>query len=161
MLGLGVVLLIASLLMDTSVSTAYGDVNNIGLMNDKQNYVVGSVAVAVIGALMLFLPSDPQISDALQNRACPKCAESIKREAVQCRFCGAEVEPVGSSYQTAFALGEDSTGEMSESDLNDLAVYYKIDRTNAGYEFEDKVFQTLRLAVAHARSVRLNKTDAA
>jgi hypothetical protein len=27
-------------------------------------------------------------------RACPQCAETIKAEAVKCRFCGANVDPL-------------------------------------------------------------------
>lgn len=157
--GLGVVLLVLSFSMDTSISTAYGRINNIGLMNDKQNYVMGSIAVLLIGALMLFLPTDSQGTEALKNRPCPKCAEAIKREAVKCRFCGEDIEPIASSYQSAFAPSEDMVGEMSDSDLNDLAAFYKIEQTATGFKFEDNAFQTLRQAVAHARSTRLNPSE--
>ena len=39
--------------MKTTVSTAIGDVNNLGLMNDQQNYLMVSGFIAVVGAIMI------------------------------------------------------------------------------------------------------------
>ncbi len=41
--------------MDTSVSSGYGRVNNIGLMNDKQNYVIVSVGAVFLGFFMIVM----------------------------------------------------------------------------------------------------------
>lgn len=49
----GVVALIAALSMDTSVSTGYGRVNNLGLMKDQQNYIFIAIALMVIGLMMV------------------------------------------------------------------------------------------------------------
>lgn len=44
--------LIFALTLDPSIGTAYGRVNNIGLMNEKQNYVIASGLVMVVGAVL-------------------------------------------------------------------------------------------------------------
>lgn len=62
MCGLGIALLVLGALglmfalsMDTSVSAGFfGRVNNIGLMNDKQNYIIAAV-VLIAGLLMAVL----------------------------------------------------------------------------------------------------------
>jgi len=49
----GVVFLVLSLNMNTSVLSQYGmAVNNIGLMNEKQNYIIVSCFVILIGILI-------------------------------------------------------------------------------------------------------------
>lgn len=44
-----------SMFFTTSVDTAYGSVNNIGLMSDKQNGIIVGGILAVIGVLMRFM----------------------------------------------------------------------------------------------------------
>jgi hypothetical protein len=46
-------------------------------------------------------PPDPPASPA--RRACPSCAEPIKRAAVVCRYCGRDVEPLAEAVTTADA----------------------------------------------------------
>lgn len=99
----GVIGLMFALAMDTSVSTGYGSVNNIGLMADRQNYMVISGIAIIAGILLaLFGPETTPVEAShasgetpvvVPDRACPHCAEIIKAEARKCRYCGSEVEP--------------------------------------------------------------------
>ncbi len=52
--ALGVIFLVLSLNMNTSVQVGYSDnyINNIGLMNDKQNYIIVSCFGILIGVLI-------------------------------------------------------------------------------------------------------------
>lgn len=107
----GVSGLIFALIMDTSVSTGFGSVNNIGLMADRQNYMIASGVAIIVGVLFaLFAPKDEQLIPAsgmntsvrgftVADRACPECAEMIKPEARKCRFCGSEVVPLATKCE--------------------------------------------------------------
>lgn len=56
LLLVGLIALFFVLRMDTSVATgfpSYERVNNLGLMNEKQNYTIAAGVVAVIGAILL------------------------------------------------------------------------------------------------------------
>ncbi len=52
LLILGSVGALVALNLDTSVSTGFGQVNNIGLMNDRQNYLIASCFIALIGVIL-------------------------------------------------------------------------------------------------------------
>lgn len=109
LLALGALGLIFAMSMDTSVSTGMGRVNNLGLMNDQQNYIIISAILLIAGLLTslagVFAGSAaerPEASDVPKSgstpkeRACPFCAESIKVEAIKCRFCNSDVEAMAS-----------------------------------------------------------------
>jgi len=97
----GICLLIYSLNMDVSVDSytyGVGRVSNLELMNSRQNYTIISgiliLAGLSVGMLYLFRKKQNSINDNYAEindntrMECPKCAEMIKCNAKQCRFCG-------------------------------------------------------------------------
>lgn len=92
---ISILLLILALFMDTSVQTASGDrVNNMGLMNDQQNYITISCAVGLSG-LILFLFGILNNSNAeLAYTVCAQCdvqveldLSEIKKKMYRCPEC--------------------------------------------------------------------------
>lgn len=86
--------------LDTTVSSGGDRIHNIGLLSDKQNFILFAVAMAVVGAIFMNTAKGAD-SDTVehqqvqrQTRNCPYCAETIKAEATLCRFCNKEVQPI-------------------------------------------------------------------
>lgn len=91
---IGAVAMIAALAMDVSVSSGIGRVNNMGLMADRQNYIIIGGILLLAGLLLLVMGGKAQASpeSTFDTRPCPFCAETIKKAAVKCKHCGAELE---------------------------------------------------------------------
>lgn len=68
-------------------------VNNIGLMDQRRNHMIGAGVVFLAGVILLVFGSQGEASSA-GRRACPFCAESISSSAVMCRFCQKDVPPI-------------------------------------------------------------------
>ncbi len=92
-LVLGVLAIIGAMAMDVSVSSGIGRVNNIGLMAERQNYTIIGGVLLVVGMIMAIAGGrgGAQVVDNSDYRACPMCAEDIKRAAIKCKHCGADV----------------------------------------------------------------------
>lgn len=95
MFVIGIILLGRAFTMDTSVATNYlsGNeygvpqrVNNIGLMADKQNYMIFGAFLTFLGVFTI-LKSKKKIEKVESGKICPKCAEKVKKNALICRFC--------------------------------------------------------------------------
>lgn len=90
LLIIGIVVLVVSLSMDTSIDIGYGHrVNNIGLMRDQQNYLIVGAVIFLAGALIAVMGKKNDTHDGIQ---CPFCAEKIKSKAVKCKHCGSDLK---------------------------------------------------------------------
>jgi hypothetical protein len=91
LLIVGIVLGVYAFFMDTSVSVSGFSqrINNIGLMADKQNYLVVAGILIIAGAIMRVSKKkkDENYEDQELIKKCPQCAEGVKMEAKICRFC--------------------------------------------------------------------------
>ena len=65
---LGIIGLVASLGMDTSVETGFGRVNNLGLMQERQNFIMIACLVIGIGTLMAIFGKS---ADSITERSDP------------------------------------------------------------------------------------------
>lgn len=71
----GIAFGIYALNMDTSVAVDYNGydfglperVNNLGLMNDRQNYLIVSATASVIGLILIYMGTKPTVSPILEN----------------------------------------------------------------------------------------------
>lgn len=96
----GLLLLIYAFTMDISVAVDYVNgnefglperVNNLGLMADRQNYMILGGVLAVLGFIAGFA-SDKKSENESAEKVCPKCAEKVKKEALVCRYCSYSFE---------------------------------------------------------------------
>lgn len=98
----GMGLLYFGLTMDTSVEIKYPEnteilnldlperVNNLGLMQDKQNYLMFGGICFVLGLIVVYaFPSSKkeEEEEEIETKKCPDCAETVKVDARICRFC--------------------------------------------------------------------------
>lgn len=92
----GIIVIISALSMDVSVVTGMGGrVNNLGLMADRQNYTILGGLFFIAGILMAIFGGRSQGSAvSVGERQCPFCAEMIKNQAIKCKHCGSDVEPI-------------------------------------------------------------------
>lgn len=95
---IGSITLISALLMDTSIQMESGlRINNLGLMNDKQNYLIISGIFLFIGVFLNFSSRNKKDKNIMpttlpddDTKTCPYCAETIKSASTICRFCDRE-----------------------------------------------------------------------
>ena len=96
---------ILAVMVALTLDTTNNGFHNIGLMSEKQNLVSLSIAITVIGVIVIGFGSEkaatPIEKSAVStyvgssgSRACPFCAEMIRPQAILCRFCNSKIEAV-------------------------------------------------------------------
>ena len=99
-LAAGIVWLLVAANMDTSVPTGLGGrVNNIGLIAQKQNFLLTGAFVALCGLLMAIFGKSKKTGD--NTVKCPYCAEPIQKEAIKCKHCGSDVKSALNEQQAS------------------------------------------------------------
>ncbi|WP_051583052.1 hypothetical protein [Morganella morganii] len=100
LISVGLIAMIYAINMDVSVSTYGGRVNNIGLISDRQNYLIFSGVIFLAGVILSIFGSKSESTSGSDGVRCKHCAESIKPDAVICRFCGREVDKTTTSDES-------------------------------------------------------------
>ncbi len=91
LMGVGLIAMLCAMSMDVSVSTYAGRVNNIGLMSERQNYLIFSGFIFIGGVILAIFGSKSDTVSGSGNVKCEYCAELIKPDAVICKHCGKDV----------------------------------------------------------------------
>lgn len=88
-LAVGILVAVCALFMNVSVPTVGGmRVNNIGLMEQRQTWLIFGGFVALAGLLAALL-GDKFSSPSTAK--CPFCAEKVNVEAIKCKHCGSDI----------------------------------------------------------------------
>lgn len=97
-LVVGLLCIVGALAMDVSVSSGTGRVNNIGLMAERQNFILIGGVLLLVGVIMAVAGKRriDTFDSSSEYRACPSCAEAIRCAAVKCKHCGSDVDSVNS-----------------------------------------------------------------
>ena len=145
--------------LDTSVSSGpygVGRVNNMGLMADRQNYLMISIGAVIVGVLMMLFgkraPAPVVSASDSGMRACPFCAEPIKNEAIKCKHCGSAVEVVVIEVPKLSAFFEKPEG-MSWGEYHEKFVeHYGVVRAGGGFLWRAERYDTMQTLVAAIRA---------
>jgi hypothetical protein len=101
LLWIGVAGTIYAFFMDTSVATLNGRVHNIGLISERNIILAISLCMFFAGIILKTISKQNnnkeiklrEQQDVSDFRACPFCAELIKKKAIVCRYCNNKIAP--------------------------------------------------------------------
>ena len=119
LIAVGVVMALFALNMNVSVVTDYGGrVNNLGLMNDRQNYILIAAALFVGGVIAAVFG----VRASTNERKCPFCAEHISIEAIKCKHCGSALSDISLMGHSEEADTRLSASDFTRYDANNNLV---------------------------------------
>ncbi len=90
---LGILGVILAFNMNVTVETNGMTVNNIGLMDNRRNFLIISSLSILAGIIFFGFNSilNNQSSQSTDTRFCPYCAETVRVEAKLCKHCGKNI----------------------------------------------------------------------
>ena len=93
---IGMLCLVGAMVMDVSVSSGAGRVNNFGLMAERQNLILIGGLLLLVGVILAVAGKRriDAFDSSSEYRACPSCTEAIQCAAVKCKHCGSDVDSV-------------------------------------------------------------------
>jgi hypothetical protein len=136
--------LLLALNMSTTVTTeakTFGDfkvpsmtVNNLGLMQSKQNYINVSAVFLILGVGIFLLAPKNDSKKSKKYNKCPFCAEEVANDAIKCKHCGSDInrEKLSETFYSMSGTVEEATERtgLSEYYLNAFKI---IDANNGGF----------------------------
>lgn len=127
LLGLGLLLLLYAVTMDTSVAVEYDNgnslgfperVNNIGLMNDQSNYTIISLGMIIVGIVLLIVQNNSNKQTTQSNPLLFKRYKNLAENDVE-----------KGNYSSALRNYQLSLSHL-ENDFTDLPDEQEINRQN-------------------------------
>lgn len=92
-------------------------VHNLELADRRRNHLIGAGITLIAGVIFFGFGSISSETENSNGRKCPFCAESIKSEAVVCRFCGKDLPPPTQPAAVTSATGNNSIINERDSAL--------------------------------------------
>jgi hypothetical protein len=144
----GVVWCVFAFNMPTSVpyeSYSSREIYNLDRAEQRRTHLMLSGFITVIGTVLFGFGMLKTESTGKGTKVCPVCAESIKSEALKCRYCGVDIVPSEPEIKTDSSIHPYDLKQMKR---------YGIEFSDGLYSFGDLTFDDLHKAVKHIEDLK-------